>query len=94
MHDLGRIDVSRRVLGVIRPTVEAVCGLTKSRHVGVLATTGTINSDSYTLEIHKIAKDIAVTGLACPMWVPLVENYEFDSPGADYFVQKLIDGFL
>ncbi len=93
-NDLSRLDGSRRVLGVIRPTVEAVCDLTQSRHVGVLATTGTIASDSYTLEIHKIAPDITVTGQACPMWVPLVENYEFDSPGADYFVQKRISEIL
>ncbi len=92
--DLERLDASRRVLGVIRPTVEAVCGLTQSRHIGVLATAGTINSGSYTLEINKIAKDIVVTGQACPMWVPLVENYEFDSPGADYFVEKRIDSIM
>lgn len=92
--DLARLDATRRVLGVIHPTVEAVCRLTQTRHVGVLATTGTINSDSYALEIHKIAPDIQVTGQACPMWVPLVENYEFDSPGADYFVQKRIEGIL
>lgn len=92
--DLARLDASRRVLGVIRPTVEAVCALTASRHVGVLATQGTVNSGSYELEIHKIAPDIAVTGMACPMWVPLVENYEFDSPGADYFVKKRIEGIM
>ena len=94
MLDLQRLDPTRRVLGVIRPTVEAVCKLTTSRHVGVLATAGTINSGSYTLEIHKLAADITVTGQACPMWVPLVENYEFDSPGADYFVRKRIDGIM
>lgn len=94
MLDLQRLDPTRRVLGVIRPTVEAVCKLTTSRHVGVLATAGTINSGSYTLEIHKLASDITVTGQACPMWVPLVENYEFDSPGADYFVRKRIDGIM
>lgn len=92
--DLPEIDPQRRVLGVIRPTVEAVCGMTKSRHVGLLATQGTVNSGSYTLEIHKLAPDIEVTGQACPMWVPLVENYEFDSPGADYFVKKRIDGIM
>ena len=94
MLDLQRLDPTRRVLGVIRPTVEAVCKLTTSRHVGVLATAGPINSGSYTLDIHKLASDITVTGQACPMWVPLVENYEFDSPGADYFVRKRIDGIM
>ena len=92
--DLARIDPERRVLGVIRPTVEAVCDMTQTRHVGVLATVGTINSGSYEMEIHKCAADIAVTGLACPMWVPLVENDEYDSPGADYFVRKRIEGIL
>lgn len=93
-HDLERLGPSRRVLGVIRPTVEAIGPLTHSRHVGLLATAGTVNSGSYTMEIKKLWPDITVTGQACPMWVPLVENYEFDSPGADYFVQKRIDGIL
>ncbi len=92
--DLPRLDARRRVLGVIRPTVEAVAQLSQTRHIGVLATTGTIHSESYTLELHKIAPDTIVTGMACPMWVPLVENDEFDSPGADYFVKKRIDGIL
>ena len=90
-NDLQKLDPSRRVLGVIRPTVETVCGLTQSKHVGVLATCGTINSKSYEMELHKIDPDIIVTGKACPMWVPLVENFEYDSPGADYFVKKRID---
>lgn len=93
-QDLPRLDPTRRVLGVIRPTAEAVGALTRTRHVGLLATAGTVNSGSYTLEIRKLFPDITVTGLACPMWVPLVENYEFDSPGADYFVKKRIDGIL
>lgn len=83
-----------RVLGVIIPTVEGIGDLTTSRHVGVLATQGTINSGSYELEIHKLWPDIVVTGQACPMWVPLVENCEFDSPGADYFVKKRVEGIL
>ena len=93
-NDLPRLGADRRVLGVIRPTVEAIGPLTRSRHVGLLATAGTVNSGSYTLEIHKLWPDITVTGQACPMWVPLVENYEFDSPGADYFVKKRIEGIL
>lgn len=83
-----------RVLGVIIPTVEGIGDMTVSRHVGVLATQGTINSGSYEIEIHKLWPDIAVTGQACPMWVPLVENCEFDSPGADYFVKKRVEGIL
>ena len=94
MNDLPGWDAQRRVLGVIRPTVECIGSLTHSRHIGVLATSGTIRSDSYPLEIHKLYPDIRVTGQACPMWVPLVENNEASSPGADYFVQKYIDSLL
>ena len=92
--DLPRIDSSRRVLGVIRPTAEVIGSLTTSRHVGVLATEGTIKSESYTLEIQKLYPDVVVTGEACPMWVPLVENYEYDGPGADYFVKKRLDQLM
>lgn len=83
-----------RVLGVIIPTVESIGTMTTTRHVGVLATQGTINSGSYEIEIHKLWPDVTVTGQACPMWVPLVENCEFDTPGADYFVKKRLDGIL
>lgn len=92
--NLPSIDPSKRVLGVIRPTVESIGNLTKSRHVGILATTGTIKSESYLLEIQKLFPDITIIGEACPMWVPLVENNEFHSPGADYFVQKHIHHLL
>jgi glutamate racemase len=94
INDLPGIDPNRRVLGVIRPTVECIGDITQSRHVGVLATSGTIKSESYPLEIHKLYPDIVVSGEACPMWVPLVENQEYDSPGADYFVKKHIDSLL
>lgn len=87
-NDLPNIDPDRRVLGVIRPTAEAIGALTKTRHVGLVGTTGTIQSLSYPMEIAKLFQDIIVTGEACPMWVPLVENGEYDSPGADYFVEK------
>lgn len=82
---------SRRVLGVVRPTAECIGSLTRTRHIGILATQGTIASGTYELEIAKLHPDIVVTGEACPMWVPLVENYEFQSPGADYFVKKNLD---
>lgn len=85
---------SRRVLGVVRPTAECIGQLTHTRHIGVMATQGTIRSGTYALEIAKLHPDIVVTGEACPMWVPLVENREFDSPGADYFVRKHIDSLL
>ncbi len=93
-RDLPNLDPNRRVLGVIRPTAECVGGISKTRHIGILATQGTIMSESYPLEIHKLFPDIVVHGEACPMWVPLVENNEFDSPGADYFVQKRIGNLL
>lgn len=83
-------DAERRVLGVIRPTAEVIGTLTKSRHVGLLATEGTVRSESYKLEIRKLYPDIKVTGVPCPLWVPIIENNEADSPGADYFVQKSI----
>ena len=84
----------RRVLGVIRPTAEVVGQLTKSGHIGVLATSGTIKSDSYRLEIQKLHPECFVTGLACPMWVPIIENGEYDKPGADYFVRDRIEALL
>ena len=91
--DLPRIDAQRRVLGVIRPSVEAVADFARNGHIGVLATSGTVASESYLLEIAKIhsEKGFQVSQLACPMWVPLVENNEIDSPGAAFFVQKYID---
>jgi glutamate racemase len=92
--DLPQIDPERRVLGVIRPTAEVIGSLTKSRHVGVLATEGTIKSESYNLEIQKLHPDLLVSGVACPFWVPLVEYNEADSPGADYFVKKRIDQIM
>ena len=82
-RDLPVYAPNRRVLGVIRPTVEYVGCTTRSRHVGVLGTTGTIQSESYPLEINKLFPDITVSGEACPMWAPLVENCEADMEGAD-----------
>jgi len=84
----------RRVLGVIRPTAEIVGELTETGHVGVLATEGTINSHSYRMEIGKLFPSLEVTGQACPMWVSIVENNEYDKPGADYFVKDSIDKLL
>lgn len=92
--DLPQIDPNRRVLGIIRPTAEVIGELTQTRHVGILATEGTIRSDSYRLEIQKLYPDIIVSGVACPFWVPLVEYNEADSPGADYFVKKRIDQLM
>ena len=92
--NLPQMDDTRRALGVIRPTSEFIGDITQSRHVGILATSGTIKSESYLMEIHKLFPDIIVTGEACPMWVPLVENDEFESEGADYFVRQHINRLL
>ncbi len=92
--DLPELDPSRRVLGVIRPTVEMMDRISLTKHIGILGTSGTISSQSYSLEIEKMFPHITVTGEACPMWVPLVENNEFNSPGADYFVKKHLDHIL
>lgn len=94
MNDLPSMDPDRRVLGVIRPTAEKIGDITKSRHVGILATVGTINSGSYTMEVNKLFPDITVVGEACPMWVPLVENGEAGADGADYFIREYIDILL
>ena len=93
-NDLPKLDAERRVLGIIRPTAEVIGSLTHNRHVGIFATEGTIKSESYNLEIHKLHPDIQVSGVACPFWVPLVEYNEADSPGADYFVKKRIDQLM
>ena len=94
MNDLPGIDPARRVLGVIRPTVECVGEISKNQHIGVLATAGTIKSESYPLEIHKLFPEIQVSGTACPMWVSLVENNESQDEGADYFIRKYINQLL
>ena len=93
-RDLQNLDPNRRVLGVIRPTVEEIGNITKSRKVGIFGTPGTVQSLSYDIEIGKMHPDIKVYSHACPMWVPLVENRESDGPGADYFVKKDIDALM
>lgn len=93
-RDLPLLDPNRRVLGVIRPTVEAVGAMTKTKHIGLLATSGTVQSNSYPLEIAKLHEDIQVTSEACPMWVPLIENNEHVSEGANYFIRKNVEHLL
>jgi glutamate racemase len=83
-----------RVLGVIRPTSEVIGNYTTTGNVGILATTGTVLSDSYAIEINKFFPGVKVFQEACPMWVPLVENNEHTSPGADYFIKKHISGIF
>lgn len=93
-RDLPELDPKRRLLGIIRPTAENIGSLTRSRHVGILATEGTVRSRSYSLEIGKLFPDITVSGVACPLWAAIVEANEADSPGADYFVKKRIDQLM
>jgi glutamate racemase len=95
-NDLPTIDPDRRVLGVIRPAVESIGNYTRNGHVGILGTVGTVLSNSYPIELEKWSdgKVVKTTQEACPIWVPLVENNETDSPGTDYFVSKNINNLL
>ena len=93
-RDLPTIDPKKRVLGVLRPTTEIIGQLTKTGAVGILGTTGTVNSNSYPIEIHHFFPGCRVYQEACPMWVPLIENGEYDRPGADYFVQQHLQHLL
>lgn len=86
--DLPKLDPHKRVLGVIRPTTEVIGHYSKSGCVGILGTTGTVVSESYPIEIAKFFPSLKVYQEACPMWVPLIENNEYDKPGADYFIQQ------
>ncbi len=92
--DLPNIDPGRRVLGVIRPTTEVVGNYSKTKHIGVLGTTGTVTSNSYPIEIHKFFPEAKVFQEACPMWVPLIENNEFNNEGSNYFVEQHIKNLL
>ena len=93
-NDLPKMNGERRVLGVIRPTSEIIGSYTKTNNIAILATAGTVQSESYLLEIEKFFPNMNVFQEACPMWVPLVENNEHEKPGADYFVRKHLDNVL
>lgn len=93
-NDLPAIDPSKRVLGVIRPTSEIIGNFSKTNSVGVLGTTGTVQSQSYLIEIEKFFPGYKVYQEACPMWVPLIENNEHNSKGADYFIEKNVNNLL
>lgn len=93
-RDLPRIDPTRRVLGVIRPTAEVIGGYTRTGTIGILGTRGTVDSDSYPMEIRKFSPHLRVFQQACPMWVPLVENREHLRSGADYFVRDCLHKLL
>jgi glutamate racemase len=92
--DLPKYDQNIRVLGVIRPSAEIIGNYTKTKKVGILGTNGTVESQSYPIEIEKFFPDVQVLQHACPLWVPLVENNEYLSPGADYFIKKDVDELL
>lgn len=83
-----------RVLGVIRPTAEVIGNFTDSGKIGVMGTRGTVNSESYPIEIHKFFPELQVIQQSCPMWVPLIENNEHNSAGADYFVNEYVNELL
>lgn len=93
-NDLPHIDPHRRVLGVIRPTAETIGNLTRTRHVGLLATAGTVRSQSYPLEIAKLFPDVTITSVACPMLVPLIENREYANEGGEFFVRKYVNELM
>ncbi len=93
-HDLPKMDAAKRVLGVIRPTSEIIGTFTRNKKIGVMATKGTVASQSYVIEINKFFPEVQVIQEACPMWVPLVENNEHEQHGADYFIKKNIDELI
>jgi glutamate racemase len=93
-NNLEHLNPDARVLGVIRPTTEIIGNYSKSKNIGILATSGTVQSHSYAIEIQKFFPEIVITQEACPMWVPLVENNEYLNEGADYFVHKNIENIF
>ncbi|MFT5581349.1 MAG: glutamate racemase [Psychromonas sp.] len=94
MNDLVNLDPSKRVLGVIRPSTEKIGELSSSKHVGIMATPGTVNSGSYSIELKKFYPDLVVTEYACPMWVPLIENNEHLSTAGREFIKADLDKVL
>ena len=94
INDLQKIDPNKRVLGVIRPCAEMIDQFSKTKHIGVLGTNGTVNSESYVLEVKKLHPHIMVTQEACPMWVPLVEDNTFNTPGGAFFIKQNLESIL
>ncbi len=92
--DLIKFGETKRVLGVIRPTTEIIGNYSKTKHVGVFGTSGTINSGSYLVEIKKFFPEVQVHQQACPIWVPLIENNEYNNDGADFFIKKYADELM
>jgi len=92
--DMQGLDPSKRVLGVIRPTAEVIGDYSTIKEIGILGTTGTVQSESYLIEIKKFFPDLKVYQQACPLWVPLVESGEYETPGSDYFIQEYLDQLM
>ncbi len=92
--NLPQLGNDKRVLGVIRPTAEVVGNYSQTKHIGVLGTVGTVQSQSYVIEIEKFFSKVKVFQEACPMWVPLIENNEHQNKGADYFVKQHLQNVL
>lgn len=93
-NDLPKIDPNKRVLGVIRPTAEVIGNFTQTNEIGILGTAGTVQSESYLLEIEKFFPGVKVYQQACPLWVPLIENNEYQNEGADFFIKKYLDDLM
>jgi glutamate racemase len=93
-NDIVRIAPKRRVLGVIRPLTERAGILTKNGHIGLLATNGTVRSESYSIEINRFSPHVKLSQEACPLWVPIVENMELNNDGTQFFVKRHIDSLL
>lgn len=93
-NNLSKFGAEKRVLGVIRPTAEAAGDFTHSKVVGVLGTKGTVQSQSYPIEIQKFHPEVTVVQQACPMWVHLIENNEHNTPEAEFFIQKHLKSLL
>ncbi len=92
--DLPLLAPDKRVLGVIRPTAEVIGNYTRTGHIGILGTRGTINSGSYEIELKKFFPGLQIHQMACPMWVPLIENGAYNDEGTDYFIQKYLDELM
>lgn len=93
-NDLPKMQKDLRVLGVIRPTTEIIGNYSNTNHIGVFATNGTVDSNSYPIEIEKFFPDVKVFQQACPLWVSLIENNEYKNEGADFFIKKNIEDLM
>jgi glutamate racemase len=91
---LPTIDSKKRVLGVIRPSIEAISEITTTNHIGILATEGTVKSNSYPIELLKINPNLKVVQHACPMWVPIIENNKHNTEAGKLFIKEDLDELL